>query len=65
MTRKTEADSAKSELLIAIARDLIRESGDFELSMRELAARAQVSLLLGRNGAACCSGRTSVSGTAD
>ena len=44
MTRKTEADSAKSELLIAIARDLIRESGDFELSMRELAARAQVSL---------------------
>ena len=44
MTRKTEANSAKSELLIAIARDLIRESGDFELSMRELAARAQVSL---------------------
>jgi len=44
MTTKTESNFYKSELLITIARDLIRTSGDFELSMRELAARAQVSL---------------------
>lgn len=44
MTLKAEANAAKSEALIAIARDLIRSRGDFELSMRDLAARAQVSL---------------------
>ena len=44
MTLKTEPSSAKHELLVAIARQLIRESGDFDLSMRELAARARVSL---------------------
>jgi len=34
----------KTELLLAVARDIIRETGDFDLPMRKLAARAQVSL---------------------
>lgn len=34
----------RSERLVAVAREIIRETGDFELPMRRLAARAQVSL---------------------
>lgn len=44
MALKTKPDSTKADTLVSIARDLIRESGDFELSMRDLAARARVSL---------------------
>jgi AcrR family transcriptional regulator len=35
---------AKAELLLAVAREIIRETGEFDLPMRQLAARAQVSL---------------------
>src|ERR1700744_362650 len=34
----------KAERLISVARDIVRETGNFDLPMRTLAARAQVSL---------------------
>lgn len=44
MTTKARRSEEKAELLLATARDIIRETGDFDLPMRKLAARAQVSL---------------------
>jgi AcrR family transcriptional regulator len=44
MNAKAKRAEDKSELLVSIARQIIRETGDFDLPMRQLAARAQVSL---------------------
>lgn len=44
MTAKAKRAEDKSELLLSVARQIIRETGDFDLPMRQLAARAQVSL---------------------
>jgi Transcriptional regulator len=44
MTGKPKRAEEKSALLVSVAREIIRETGDFELPMRLLAARAQVSL---------------------
>ncbi|WP_374575589.1 TetR/AcrR family transcriptional regulator [Phenylobacterium sp.] len=44
MTTKAKRAEDKSALLVSVARDIIRETGDFDLPMRQLAARAQVSL---------------------
>lgn len=41
---KPKSAGAGAERLIAVAREIIRETGDFDLPMRQLAARAQVSL---------------------
>jgi AcrR family transcriptional regulator len=43
-TQKTKRSEDKTELLVNVARQIIRETGDFDLPMRLLAARAQVSL---------------------
>ncbi len=44
MTIKARRSEEKADLLLATAREIIRETGDFDLPMRKLAARAQVSL---------------------
>lgn len=44
MSRREEAKAERRARIIAAARDLIRETGDAGLSMRALAARANVSL---------------------
>lgn len=44
MGRREEAKAERRRRIIAAARDLIRETGDAGLSMRALAARANVSL---------------------
>src|SRR3546814_8853729 len=44
MTAKTRRAEDKADLLVSVAREIIRETGDFDLPMRQLAARAQVSL---------------------
>jgi AcrR family transcriptional regulator len=44
MSAKAKRGEDKSDLLVSVARDIIRETGDFDLPMRQLAARAQVSL---------------------
>jgi AcrR family transcriptional regulator len=44
MTTKAKRTEEKADRLVAVARDIIRETGDFDLPMRKLAARAQVSL---------------------
>lgn len=44
MSRREEAKAERRRRIIAAARDLIRETGDTGLSMRALAARANVSL---------------------
>jgi AcrR family transcriptional regulator len=41
---KAKRSEEKSARLLAVASEIIRETGDFDLPMRELAARAQVSL---------------------
>lgn len=41
---KARSSANDAERLLAVAREIIRETGDFELPMRQLAARAQVSL---------------------
>jgi AcrR family transcriptional regulator len=42
--KKIKRSEDKTELLVNVARQIIRETGDFDLPMRLLAARAQVSL---------------------
>src|SRR5690349_12874603 len=42
--RPTKAAESVEERLVRVARELINETGDFDLSMRNLAARARVSL---------------------
>jgi AcrR family transcriptional regulator len=44
MNEKAKRAEDKSALILSVAREIIRETGDFDLSMRKLAARAQVSL---------------------
>jgi AcrR family transcriptional regulator len=44
MSRREEAKEERRRRIITAARDLIRETGDAGLSMRAIAARAQVSL---------------------
>jgi len=44
VSRREEAKAERRARIIAAARDLIRETGDAGLSMRALAARAEVSL---------------------
>lgn len=44
MKARAKRAEDKSELLLSVARQIIRETGDFDLPMRQLAARAQVSL---------------------
>ncbi len=44
MNAKAKRAEDKSELLVSVARQIIRETGDFDLPMRLLASRAQVSL---------------------
>jgi len=44
MSRREEAKEERRRRIITAARDLIRETGDTGLSMRAIAARAQVSL---------------------
>lgn len=44
MNDKAKRAEDKAERLVAVARQIIRETGDFDLPMRLLAARAQVSL---------------------
>lgn len=44
MNEKAKRAQDKSAQLVAVAREIIRETGDFDLPMRQLAARAQVSL---------------------
>lgn len=44
MAAKAKRAEDKSDLLVSVAREIIRETGDFDLPMRQLAARAQVSL---------------------
>jgi AcrR family transcriptional regulator len=44
MTPTAKSAEEKKKRILAVARDLIHETGDFDLPMRLLAARAQVSL---------------------
>ena len=44
MSRREEAKDERRRRIITAARDLIRETGDMGLSMRAIAARANVSL---------------------
>jgi AcrR family transcriptional regulator len=44
MKPKAKRSEDKADLLVTVAREIIRETGDFDLPMRQLAARAQVSL---------------------
>ena len=44
MSRREEAKQERRQRIVAAARDLIRETGDTGLSMRAIAARANVSL---------------------
>jgi AcrR family transcriptional regulator len=44
MSRREEAKAERRRRIVTAARDLIRETGDTGLSMRAIAARAQVSL---------------------
>lgn len=43
-TNRARRAQEKTARLLAVASEIIRETGDFDLPMRELAARAQVSL---------------------
>jgi AcrR family transcriptional regulator len=43
-TKSAQRTEDKAARLLAVAAEIIRETGDFDLPMRELAARAQVSL---------------------
>ena len=44
MSRREEAKAERRHRIVTAARDLIRETGDTGLSMRAIAARANVSL---------------------
>jgi AcrR family transcriptional regulator len=44
MAGRTRRLEEKAAVLVSVAREIIRETGDFDLPMRQLAARAQVSL---------------------
>lgn len=44
MAPRTESIEEKTQRLIAVAREIIHATGDFDLPMRQLAATAQVSL---------------------
>lgn len=44
MVARAKPKASRAQVLIEVARQIVRESGDFDLPMRELAARAQVSL---------------------